>query len=152
MKASDQKIPTALQHSILVRLGLALLSLAASICLFICHGSPTLAAPFLLAVLLLTGHAAYIHRLTAKGRCLKLGGTVLGVERSLLRGRPKAILLETQGIALRVILHSRLRAPAVGDAVVLYVPDTAPLYEWRGMHQLDSYLALTAGKPDQIAY
>ncbi len=148
MKHTAQKIPSALQRVIFVRLGLALLSLAVSVFLFVRFGGLTLTVPFLLAALLLAGHAAYIYQLAAGGHCLKLGGTVLNVEHSFLRGRPKALLIETEGVALRVILHGRLKAPAPGDSVVLYIPDTATLYEWRGMHQLESYLALTAGKPD----
>lgn len=149
MKHTAQKIPIALQRVILVRLGIALLSLAISVLLFVRFGGITLAVPFLLAALLLAGHAVYIHQLAAGGHCLKLGGTVLNVEQSFLRGRPKALLIEAEGVALRVILHGRLKAPAVGNPVVLYIPDTATLYEWRGMHQLESYLALTTKKPGQ---
>lgn len=137
-----RRIPPALQHAILIRVGFALLDLLAAVCLLIYFGRMLLVTPFLLLAPMLAGHAGYICWLSLKGHCLELAGTVLSVERSFLRGRPKALLLETQGMALRIILHSRLKTPEAGERILLYIPDSAPLYEWRGMHQLDSYLAI----------
>lgn len=142
MKSAVQKIPSALQRVILIRLGLALLMLILAIVLIFRLHSPAGAASFLLATPLLIGHAAYIGWLSAAGRCLKLKGTVLGVEWSFLGDKPKALLLEAQGVALRIILHGRMKAPTVGSDIVFYIPDTAMLYEWRGMHQINSYLAM----------
>lgn len=98
--------------------------------------------PFLLAAVLLAVPAIYTGWLAIRGHCLELKCVVLGVERSALRGRGKALLLETQGMALRLSLRGRLRPPQVGASILIYISDTAQLYEWRGMHQLDSYLAV----------
>lgn len=142
MKNVIRVIPIALQHAVLIRVGLSLVDLLAAVCLFLCFNQVLVVAPFLLLAPLLAGHAAYIYRLFVKGHCLELRGTVLGVERSFLRSKPKALLLEIQGVALRVVLFNRLKVPKAGEAVLLYISDTTPLYEWRGMHQLDSYLAI----------
>ena len=142
MKNVIQGIPTVLQHAILIRAGLSLVNLLAAACLFLCFNQLLVVAPFLLLAPVLAGHAAYIYWLFIKGHCLELRGTVLGVERSFLRSKPKALLLEIQGVALRVILFNRLKVPKAGGTVLIYISDTTPLFEWRGMHQLDSYLAI----------
>lgn len=135
-------IPTALQRTILKQLAQALFVLAAGVCLFLQSGRGMVAVPFLLAALLLAVPAIYTGWLAIRGHCLELKCVVLGVERSALRGRSKALLLETQGMALRLFLRDRRRPPQVGTSILIYISDTAQLYEWRGMHQLDSYLAV----------
>ena len=35
-----------------------------------------------------------------------------------------------------------------GDVVTLYIADTAPLYEWQGVHRLHAYLAMVPGGQD----
>lgn len=142
MKNILRSIPVALQHIILIRLVLAVLCLVVAACLFFQSRQLMIMAPFLLTALLMAGHGVYIGWLSLKGRCLVLKGTVLNVERSILRAKPKALLLEVEGTALRVALRDRIKAPAVGDMVSLYIPDDAPLYEWRGIHQLNSYFTL----------
>ena len=37
-----------------------------------------------------------------------------------------------------------------GDTVTLYIADTAPLYEWQGIHRLHAYLAMVPGRQDGV--
>ncbi|MPN64891.1 hypothetical protein SDC9_212669 [bioreactor metagenome] len=140
------QLPSPIQNQVLLRAGLCGLSLAAGIGMLALLGRIALALPFGLAALLLAANAAHVYTTAARGHYLMIRGTVLKVERTSLRHRPRALLLEVEGKALRVVLHNRHRAPADGAAVTLYIPDTAPLYEWRGLHQLSAYLALVEGE------
>lgn len=83
-----------------------------------------------------------LYNIGRRGQYLVLEGTVLKLERTPLRLRPKAMLMEVEGKALLVVLRNRHISVREGDALTLYIADTAPLYEWRGIHRLHSYLAV----------
>lgn len=135
-------LPGPIQNQILLRIWICATALLTGCGMLLLLGRIALVLPFAMGALLLAYSAAHLYTLAAQGHFLILRGTVQKVERTVFRRRPRALLLEVDGRALRVILHSRHRTPADGATVTLYVPDTAPLYEWRGLHQLSTYLAL----------
>ena len=106
----------------------------------------SVSVPFLLGAALLTICAARLYHTGMRGQYLILRGVILKVERTALRQRPKSILLEANGKALLVMLRNRHAAVREGDTVTLYIADTAPLYEWQGIHRLHAYLAMVPGK------
>ena len=134
------KIPVPLQSQILMRLALAVFSfiVAAAFMLFF---SGAAALPFLLLGILTAVNGGRLYYIAAQGHYLVLAGIVLHVEYTAVLHRPKAVLIEVEETALRVLLHNRRKAPIEGGHVVLYVQDSAPIYEWRGVHLLDAYLA-----------
>lgn len=142
MKSDFGALPIPLQRQILVRVGLSAASMVTGAGLLILLCSAAIAAPCLVAALLAAASAWHIYRQAKLGRCLVLKGTVLNTEMSALRSRPKALLLEVDGKALRVVLRGRHKVLGAGAAVEVYITDTTPLYDWRGLHQLQSYLAL----------
>lgn len=101
-----------------------------------------IAVPFFLLAILAAVSGVHLYRVAVRGRYLILTGAVLHVERTAILRRPKAVLTELDGKALRVILRSRRRAPVEGGRITFYVEDSTPIYEWRGMHLLGSYLAV----------
>lgn len=142
MKTGLEALPIPLQRQILVRVGLSAASVAVGAGLLILLRSAAMAVPCLVAALLAAVGAWHIYRQATLGRCLVLKGTVLKTEMSALRHRPKALLLEVDGKALRVVLRGRHKVLEAGAAVEVYITDTTPLYDWHGLHQLQSYLAL----------
>ena len=112
MKQDACNIPLALQHQMLIQAALSVLTLVLA-ALAMLFFSITVSVPF-----------------------------VLKLERTPLRLRPKAMLMEVEGKALLVVLRNRHISVREGDALTLYIADTAPLYEWRGIHRLHSYLAV----------
>ena len=156
MKQDWKSLPPALQHQLIIQMGLAVccLVLAIGALAFI---SFSVSVPFLLGAALLTICAARLYHTGMRGQYLILRGVILKVERTALRQRPKSILLEANGKALLVMLRNRHAAvregdTAVreGDTVTLYIADTAPLYEWQGIHRLHAYLAMVPGKQDGV--
>jgi len=141
MKQFLKPIPIPLQHQVLKRVLLSVSALAAGIALF-ALASWAMAAPFLLAFAMLAISAVHIYYAAVEGHCLELKGVVLRVEQTALRRRPKALLLEIDGKAIRLVLHDRCYAPKEGSLVSVFVLDTTPLYPWKELHQLASYLAL----------
>ena len=144
MKDKRTSVPLALQTQILLQAALALASLVTGVILVILF-SAAVSLPFFLLALLFGLGSIRIYHASMAGRYLTLLGNVLKVEQTAILRRPKAILLEIDGRALRVSLRNRHRAPEQGKIVRIYVLDTTPIYEWRGLHQLSSYLALDWG-------
>ena len=93
MKQDWKSLPPALQHQLIIQMGLAVccLVLAIGALAFI---SFSVSVPFLLGAALLTICAARLYRTGMRGQYLILRGVILKVERTVLRQRPKSILLE----------------------------------------------------------
>lgn len=138
-------IPVPLQGQILLRLALAVCSLIVG-SIFLILFTVTIAIPFFLQALLTAVSGGYLYWLALCGRYLILTGTVLNVERTAILHRSKAILIEVEGKVLRVILRSSYKTPSIGSRILFYVQDSTPIYEWRGIHLLGTYLAVSAGK------
>lgn len=141
MKQNIRVIPPALQRQLLIQAALSALTLLLSVTAMIFF-SVTISVPFLLCAMLLAFSAFRLYRIGRRGQYLALRGAVLKLERTPLRLQPKAMLLEVEGKALLVVLRNRHISVREGDAVTIYIADTTPLYEWRGIHRLHSYLAV----------
>ena len=68
-----------------------------------------------------------------------------------LPGEPVRLILPAHSALLsatffRMERPVTLQAVREGDTVTLYIADTAPLYEWQGIHRLHAYLAMVPGK------
>ena len=147
-KENIENIPVALQHHIIVQVAVAVASLILGIAAW-AFLTWTMAIPFFTLAVLLAANAAKVTYAVAHRRCLALHGVVLHTERTAFLRRSKALLLEVEGHALRVVLRNRLRPLQDGAQVTLYVMDSTMIYEWRGIHQLHTYLALAEGAQAQ---
>ena len=71
-------------------------------------------------------------------------------------GNPAAVCVLDEwlpdGVMQDMALENNLSETAFtvreGDTVTLYIADTAPLYEWQGVHRLHAYLAMVPGGQD----
>lgn len=136
-----KQIPMPLQAHILAQVGLAVCSLIVGIAFLILF-TDIVAFPFLLLAILASVNGWRVYHVASHGHYLTLSSVVLKVERTAFLRRPKAVLVETEGKALRVMLRSRLSAPKEGNCITFYVQDSTPIYEWKGLHLLGSYLVL----------
>lgn len=120
MKERLSLIPTALQHQLMIQVVLILLNIfLAFITLF--AFSAAVSIPFLMVSLLLAGSIIRLYLIGVQGHYLILHGVILKVERTPIRQRPKALLLEAEGKALRLVLQNRHISPSEGHTVVLYL-------------------------------
>lgn len=145
MKKNLQSIPVPLQHQLLIQMSLAVLCAVLAVVVWIIFSGIT-AVPFFCGTLLLAISVFRLYHIASTETYLALKGTVLKVERTPFRQKARALMLEVEGKALRVMLRNRHLTIQSGDRILLYISDTAPLYEWRGVHQLHSYLTLTREK------
>ncbi len=141
MKYMKADIPAPLQARILLLTGISIASFVLGIAMLLILSS-TLALPFLFLTILTALGGCRLYRTAVLNRYLALTGTVLRVERTAILRRPKAFLIAAAGKALRVVLRGRHWAPTEGGRITIYVTDSTPIYEWRGIHQFSSYLAL----------
>ena len=137
------QIPYPLQTKILTHIALALFSLVVGI-LFLIFFTCMAAFPFLLLAAIVAGNGCRLYHIAVTGHYLVLSATVLKVERTAILHHPKAIPIESEGKALRVMLHSQHKVPDEGSRIVFYIQDSTPIYEWHGIHLMDSYLVFTA--------
>lgn len=111
----------------------------------------SIAMPCFLLALLSAVSGGHFYHLTSCGHYLILTGTVLNVERTTVLRHPKAVLMEVEGIALRVVLRNRHKSVVEGSRLSFYVQDNTPIYEWGEMHLLSSYLAVEDGTSSKSA-
>lgn len=135
------QVPVPLQHQIILRVAAGILALVLGVVL-LSFFSEMIAAPFLLIMAVLVADAVHIYWVAVHNSFLELGGTVLKVERTLWHRRPSAALLEVEGKALHITIHNRNKALQEGEQVRLFVADSTPLSQRRGLYHLDGYLAL----------
>lgn len=102
---------------------------------------PALCWPFLLCGTVCAGLEVLLIRRIAQERYVVLEGTVQKVEKTLFRGRPKAVIAACDGWLVKVYLRGRRWDLTEGDSLRLYVADNAPVYEQDGVLVLGGYLA-----------
>ena len=141
MRKIVPSMPLPLQRYMLIQILLLFACLAVAVVVMI-YFSVTMMIPFLVGAAIFAANAVRLHYIAATGTYLALKGTVLKVDYTLLRRRAQSLIMETEGKALRVNLRNRHLAVQSGDRILIYIKDTTPLTNWRGIHQLHSYLTM----------
>ena len=141
MRNKLNSIPTPLQAQILLQSALAALSLAAGITLLAIF-RPVVALPFFFLAVLAAVNAIRVYRAAVSGQYVTVTGTILKVERTAFLRRAKAFVMEADGKAVRVMLRSRRNQLKEAEAVTVYIHDSTPIHEWKGLHLLGAYIAL----------
>ena len=102
---------------------------------------PALCWPFLLCGAVCAGLGVLLIRRIAQERYVVLEGTVQKVEKTLFRGRPKAVIIARDGRLVKAYLRGRRWELTEGDRLRLYVADNTPVYEQDGVLVLGGHLA-----------
>ena len=105
------------------------------------YRDPALCWPFLLCGPVCAGLGILLVRRIAQGRYVVLEGAVQKVEKTLFRGRPKAVIIARDGQLVKVYLRGRRWELTEGDRLCLYGADNTPVYEQDGVLGLGGYLA-----------
>lgn len=141
MRKKLSSIPMPLQTQILTQSALAALSLAGGIILLAIF-RPAVALPFFFLAVLSAVNAVRIYRAAASRQYVTVTGTILKVERTAFLRRAKAFVMEADGKAVRVMLRNRRNQLKEAEHVSVYIYDSTPIHEWKGLHLLGSYIAL----------
>ena len=110
------------------------------------YRDPVFCWPFLLCGTVCGGLGVLLVRRIAQATFVVLEGAVQKVEKTLFRGRPKAVIIARDGQLVKVYLRGRRWDLTEGDRLRLYVADNTPVYEQDGVLVLGGYLV---GEVDQ---
>ena len=102
---------------------------------------PALCWPFLLCGAVCAGLGVLLVRRITQGRFVVLEGAVRQIEKTLFRGRPKAVIAACDGRLVKAYLRGRRWELTEGDRLRLYVADNTPVYEQDGVLVLGGHLA-----------
>lgn len=136
-----QRFPPPLRKQALLRFAGAGACLVLLIVTALVYRDPALCWPFLLCGAVCGGLGVNMVRRTAQGRYVVLEGAVQKVEKTLFRGRPKAVIAACDGQLVQVYLRGRRWDLTEGDRFRLYVADNTPVYEQDVVLVLGGYLA-----------
>ena len=137
-----KSFPGLLQKQILLYLSCCAIGLATIIILLFFAGRWQLLFPSVVitAYFLLGAYNLFLR--CAEGRYLEIHGICKLIERSAIRKRIKALHIEAEGHSIKIIPHQGTGTVREGDCLILYLADTASVYE------VDNELVLC----DVIAY
>ena len=141
-----RKLPPPLRKQALLRLAGAGDCFVLLIVTALVYRDPVFCWPFLLCGTVCGGLGVLLVRRIAQGRFVVLEGAVQKVEKTLFRGRPKAVIIARDGQLVKVYLRGRRWDLTEGDRLRLYVADNTPVYEQDGVLVLGGYLV---GEVDQ---
>lgn len=142
MKEKLNKLPPPLRRQALLRFAGA----GACFCLLLVvaavYHQLALCLPFLgMAVFSATSGALLVWR-ADRGKILALEGVCQQVENTLFHHRAKVVVMTCGERQVKIYLRSRVRNLAPGDALRVYVADSAPVYEEKKVLVLGGYLAI----------
>ena len=128
-----KKIPTALKNQILIRLAGSGLGLIMLILILSYRGSWQLIIPGIAIFLTFLGSAAFLFIKCASESYVVIRGTCVEIEKAGLRKRVKAVYIQHENRSVKVVNQiQRIRNLSVGDKLVVYVSENAPVYDHDG--------------------
>ena len=132
MREDFKQLPKALKKNIFCRigLGLAVLTVFVLMCIFIEHLVFALAPAAFAMFLLMDGIGMLIRCIG--GNYVELTGICTEVSQSTFRKRTKHILVETPRGTVKLPIRMKPQSIKEGDNLVIYVPDHASVYDYKG--------------------
>jgi hypothetical protein len=137
-----KKIPEPLQKQIIVRIGLAALSLTILVVMIIATGDALLWLPCAASAIFFAAAALGLFRRAVLGEYVVITGECIESGMTIAKRRCKYILLRTDACRLKVMLRNRRKKIPVGAALSIYVAKNAPIYDQNDLSVLYNYLAI----------
>lgn len=135
--------PAVLQHQLLLRFGLTLGGLATFGLFWALSSAFWFGAPFLMLSLWMGASGIQVFLTLYHGKYTRVKTTCKQVITTPILKRPKALILSTEQGDLRLRIQQRIRKPEVGELFVVYLADSAQLYQSEDGYIVSSYLAIT---------
>lgn len=137
-----KRLPEPLQRQILIRLGLALLSLVLFIPILLIMRDIYLCIPCAGVMIFYATSAFFLFRRAILGEYVVVSGECVEIVLTAVKRRAKYIMITTDVCNLKVVLHSRLRKIPNGAAIKLYIAKNAQIFEQNGAQVLYNYIAM----------
>lgn len=137
-----KRLPEALQKQVIYRLGAGLFFLLCTILILIFYRDIYFLLPCLCFAFFFIFNGLWVFLETDAGKYVVVEGRCTGIERTSLRKRIKNVYVETDTVAVKIIVKQRIRQIAVGDHIRVYIFEKTPVYDQEQCKLLCSYLAL----------
>lgn len=146
MKENFYHLPKPLQKQVLIRLAAGAVFLLLMIVIFICSRDLYFVLPcaLLSAYLLINGGRVFYQGYRGEYVCIR--GTCEEIETVGIRKRIKSIRIAFDGYSVRIPVRQRMKRLVVGDTVIVYLSEKAPVYEQDGGYMICSYDAMETEK------
>lgn len=142
MKKKLRKLPEALQRQVVYRLMAGIVFIFLFFITLVCFWDFYFCIPcFILAVFLILNGAGLFYQ-GCKGSYLEVRGICRKIETAGIRKRIKSVTLTLGQNTLKILVRQKIGKLAVGDTVIIYLSDKAPVYEQDGSHMICSYYAM----------
>lgn len=146
MKEKLYSLPRPLQKQVLIRLAAGTVFIFLMIVVLICSRDLYFALPcaLLSGYLLLNGGRVFYQGY--RGDYVRIQGICEEIETIGIRKRIKSIRIAFDGYSVKIPVRQRMKRLAVGDTVIVYLSEKAPVYEQDGGYMICSYDALETEK------
>jgi hypothetical protein len=143
MKEQFQKIPSALQKQILVRLAGSGLGVVMIALVMTYRGNIQFLIPGIAITITFVASAWALFSRCSQEKYVVLRGVCEEIEHSGLRKRLKSIHIQCGDKSVKIMgqLH-KLKNLKIGDVLEAYIADTAPVYEHEGCYVITNILAI----------
>ena len=143
MKEKLRELPIAIQKQVIIRYGVAAVSLILLVVSLLMAEDPYLSLSLALICVFFLFSASQLLYLALSGHLIEISGECIKVERTPIRRRLKTIYLKVETQVVRLQITGKQRDVDAGDQVTVYVSDNAPVYENEGCQQLSGYLTIS---------
>lgn len=146
MKEKLNTLPAPLQKQVVFRLGVGMLFLLLMVLIWILFADVYFGLPCLLLSGFLLVNGGHLFYFGSKGRYICICGTCKQIETFGIRKRIKSIEIAFDGHLVRIPIRQRMKRLSIGDTVIVYLSEKAPVYEQDGEYMVCSYYALETEK------
>ena len=147
MKGKFKQVPEALQKQIIIRFAVALLFSLLFVTILVISGDAYLYIPCLLFAGSLFVNTALLQYNCLSGNFVSLSGACTHIEATPFRKRIKSITLKLdENKHLTISVRRQLKRLQVGDNVIVYLSEKAPVYTRDGEYWMNSYYAIEIRK------
>lgn len=146
MKEKIKQLPKALQRQVLIRLAGGTVFLPLFIVVQFCFSDYYFSLPcLLLGSLMIINGSSLLYR-SLKGQYICAQGICRRIETTGVRKRIKNIYIDMEPYRLKIPVRYKTRNLHIGDTVILYLSEKAPVYERDHGYMICSYDALEVRK------
>lgn len=146
MKEKLNVLPKPLQKQIVFQLGAGMIFLLLMALIWILFADLYFGLPCLLLSGFLLLNGGRLFYIGCNGSYLCISGTCEQIDTFGIRKRVRYIDIAFDGYLVKIPIRQRMKRLSIGDTVIVYLSEKAPVYEQDGAYMVCSYYALEAEK------
>ncbi len=146
MKEKLNALPKSLQKQVVFQLGAGIIFLLLTALIWILSEDVYFGLPCLLLSGFLLANGGRLFYIGSKGSYICIRGTCEQIDTFGIRKRIRSIDIAFDGYLVKIPIHQRMKRLSIGDTVIVYLSEKAPVYEQDGAYMVCYYYALETEK------